>query len=125
MKICIVGAGSIGGYVGVKLALAGEEVTLVARGANFEAIQRNGMKLLSADGNEQVVKRIKVVSRITDAGVQDLIILAMKAQQVEAVARDIDAICHEHSVIVPMQNGIPWWYFQRLPAEMPDRKSVV
>ena len=77
------------------------------------------MKLLSADGSEQVVKRIKVVSRITDAGVQDLIILAMKAQQVEAVARDIDAICHEHSVIVPMQNGIPWWYFQRLPAEMP------
>ncbi len=119
MKICIVGAGSIGGYVGVKLALAGEDVTLVARGKNFDAIKRNGMKLLGADGSEQVVKAIKVAGRIADAGVQDVIILAMKAHQVEAVAADIAGICHEHSVVVPMQNGIPWWYFQKLPAAMP------
>jgi 2-dehydropantoate 2-reductase len=119
MKICIVGAGSIGGYVGVKLALSGEDVTLVARGANFQAIQRDGMKLISHDGGEQCVRNIKVASRIADAGEQDVIILAMKAHQVEAVAADIEAICHEKTVIVPMQNGIPWWYFQKLPVGMP------
>jgi 2-dehydropantoate 2-reductase len=119
MKICIVGAGSIGGYVGVKLALSGEDVTLVARGANFQAIQRNGMKLIAHDGTEQVVRNIKVAARLADAGVQDVIILAMKAHQVEAVAADIAAACHEHTIIVPMQNGIPWWYFQKLPAGMP------
>jgi len=119
MKICIVGAGSIGGYVGVKLALSGEDLTLVARGANFEAISRKGMKLLNHDGGEQIASQVKVVGRVSDAGVQDVIILAMKAHQVEAVVGDIAAICHDSTVIVPMQNGIPWWYFQRLPAEMP------
>ncbi len=119
MKICIVGAGSIGGYVGVKLALSGEDLTLVARGANFEAISRNGMKLLNHDGGEQIASQVKVVGRVSEAGVQDVVILAMKAHQVEAVVGDIAAICHDSTVIVPMQNGIPWWYFQRLPAEMP------
>jgi 2-dehydropantoate 2-reductase len=119
MRICIVGAGSIGGYVGVKLALAGEDVTLVARGANYEAISRNGLKLLDHAGGEQIARDVKVVSRVVDAGVQDVVILAMKAHQVEAVAGDIAALCHENTVVVPMQNGIPWWYFQRLPAEMP------
>ena len=119
MKICIVGAGSIGGYVGVKLALSGEDLTLVARGANFEAISRKGMTLLNQHGGEQIASQVKVVGRVSDAGVQDVVILAMKAHQVEAVVGDIAAICHDSTVIVPMQNGIPWWYFQRLPAEMP------
>ena len=76
MKICIVGAGSIGGYVGVKLALSGEDLTLVARGANFEAISRKGMKLLNHDGGEQIASQVKVVGRVSEAGVQDVVILA-------------------------------------------------
>ena len=83
MKICVIGAGAIGGYVGAKIALAGEEVTLVARGPNLEAIRKNGMRLIS-DGVEYVARNVKAVSKVAEAGPQDLVILGMKAHQVAA-----------------------------------------
>ena len=113
MKICVVGAGSIGGLLGVKLANAGHEVTLIARGANLAAIKANGMKLIMHDGQELVAKDIKATDKIREAGVQDLVILGMKAHQVEPVAGDLATLNHDNTVILPMQNGIPWWYFQR------------
>src|SRR3954466_11264110 len=87
MKIAIIGAGAIGGYVGVKLALAGEDVTFIVRGANLSAIKRNGMKLIMADGSEHVARGVHATNDYAEAGPQDLVILAMKAHQVEAVAR--------------------------------------
>ena len=113
MKICVVGAGSIGGLLGVKLALAGNDVTLIARGPNLAAIRANGMKLVMHDGQEHVAKDIGATDNIRAAGPQDIVILGMKAHQVEPVAGDIDSLCHADTVILPMQNGIPWWYFQR------------
>ena len=89
MKIAIIGAGAIGGYVGVKLALAGEDVTFIVRGANLEAIRKNGMKLVEHDGTEQVARNVKATNDYTEAGVQDMVILAMKAHQLEAVANDV------------------------------------
>src|SRR3954466_9316839 len=89
MKIAIIGAGAIGGYVGVKLALAGEAVTFIVRGANLDAIRRNGMKLLLNDGTEQVASRVKATNDYASAGPQDMVILAMKAHQVEAVAHEV------------------------------------
>ena len=115
MKVCIVGAGSIGGYVGVKLALAGEDVTLIARGANLAAIRANGMRLVMHDGTEHVAKNVRSTSSLAEAGAQDVVILAMKAHQVEPIVGDLHHLLHESTVIIPMQNGIPWWYFQRLP----------
>lgn len=112
MKVCIVGAGAIGGYVAVKLALGGEDVTVVARGANLEAIRANGMKLINADGSEQVAKNIHACT-IAEGTPQDVIILGMKAHQVEPILPDLDKLMHEDTIIIPMQNGIPWWYFQR------------
>lgn len=115
MKIGVIGAGAIGGLLGAKFAAAGHDVTLVARGPNLHAIQRNGMRLQMADGSEVQARSLRAVGTVAEVPPQDLVILGMKAHQVEAVARAIPELCHAGTVLLPMQNGIPWWYFQRLP----------
>jgi 2-dehydropantoate 2-reductase len=121
MKYCVVGAGSIGGFVGTKLALAGEEVTLVARGANLQAIRSHGMRVIMADGSEHIARDVRTAATPAEAGPQDVVILCMKAHQVAPVAGDISALCHENTLVIPMQNGIPWWYFQRHGGEFEGR----
>jgi 2-dehydropantoate 2-reductase len=111
MKIAVVGVGAIGGYVGHCLALAGEDVTFIARGKNLQALRAHGLKLLRADGSEQVLERVKATADYSEAGAQDLVILAMKANQLESVAADVPALFGPGTVVVPMQNGIPYWYF--------------
>ncbi|KQW55966.1 2-dehydropantoate 2-reductase [Variovorax sp. Root411] len=113
MKIAIIGAGAIGGLVGARLALAGEDVTFIVRGANLEAIGRNGIKLVSAEGEEQVARNVKATDRYDEAGPQDIVVLAMKAHQVEAVANDVPKLFGPDTVVVTMQNGIPYWYFHQ------------
>ena len=113
MKIAIIGAGAIGGYVGVKLALAGEDITFIVRGANLEAIRKNGMKLLEHDGTEQVARNVKATNNYAEAGVQDVVILAMKAHQLEAVAHDVPKLLGPNTSVVTMQNGVPYWYFHQ------------
>ncbi|MGA7595541.1 MAG: 2-dehydropantoate 2-reductase [Gallionella sp.] len=115
MKICVVGAGAIGGLLGVKLALSGNEVTLILRGANLAAVQQNGLKLIEEDGKELLAQPIRATSAIAEAGVQDVVILALKAHQVAAVAADMPALMHADTRVITMQNGIPWWYFHKLP----------
>jgi 2-dehydropantoate 2-reductase len=114
MKFAIIGAGAIGGYVGAKLALAGEEVTFLVRGANLQAISERGIKLVLADGSEQVARNVRASNDYRAAGVHDVVVLAMKAHQLGAVAADVPLLCGPHTVIVPMQNGIPYWYFHKL-----------
>jgi 2-dehydropantoate 2-reductase len=111
MKIAVIGAGAIGGLVGAKLALAGEDVTFIVRGKNLDAIATNGFKLIGADGTEQVARNVKATDRYDEAGPQDIVILAMKAHQVEAVANDVPKLFGPGTVVVTMQNGIPFWYF--------------
>src|SRR5215472_3952831 len=113
MKIAIIGAGAIGGYVGVKLALAGEDVTFIVRGANLEAIRGNGMRLVMSDGAEHVARTVKATNDYAAAGPQDVVILAMKAHQVAAVASEVPKLFGPDTVVIPMQNGIPYWYFHR------------
>jgi len=115
MRIVIVGAGAIGGMIGVKLALAGEDVTFVCRGANLQAVQMNGMKLITEDGAELLASPVKAIERIADAGVQELVILSMKAHQVAPVVKDLRSVFGPGTIALTMQNGIPWWYFQKLP----------
>src|SRR2546426_11046127 len=112
MKIAVVGAGSIGGYLGVLLAAAGEEVTFIARGANLDAIRGRGMKVTLEDGRE-VSARPAAAGTIREAGTCDVVLLAVKAHQVSAIAPDLHHLLHDRTSIVTMQNGIPWWYFQR------------
>ena len=111
MKIAVIGAGAIGGLVGAKLALAGEDVTFIVRGKNLDAIATNGFKLIGADGHEQIALNAKATDRYDQAGPQDVVILAMKAHQVEAVADEVPKLFGPETVVVTMQNGIPFWYF--------------
>ena len=114
MKVAVVGAGAIGGYVGALLSAAGEDVTFIARGSNLEAIQRSGIKVVLGDGTEVHARDATAHERPSDAGPQDVVFLAVKAHQVTPIAPKLDHLCHETTSIVTMQNGIPWWYFQRL-----------
>ena len=125
MKIAIIGAGAIGGLVGAKLALAGNEVTFMVRGANLQAIRRDGIRLISADGTEQVAQ-VGATDDYAKAGPQDLVILAMKAHQVEAIVYNLPALLGPQTPVVTMQNGIPFWYFHRHggPLEGSAVKSV-
>jgi len=118
MKIAIVGVGAIGGFVGIRLALAGEDVTFIARGATLEALRLRGLRLISADGSEQALPTVNATNDYEAAGAQDLVILAMKAHQVEAVALDVPKLFGPDTVVVPMQNGIPYWYFHRYPGAL-------
>jgi 2-dehydropantoate 2-reductase len=118
MKIAIIGAGAIGGYVAAKLALAGEQVTCMVRGANLQAIRRSGIKLIMSDGSEQVAGNVTATDDYAVAGPQDMVILAVKAHQVEAVASDVPKLFGPDTVVVTMQNGIPYWYFHRHGGEL-------
>src|SRR5438552_1443889 len=112
MKIAVIGAGAMGGMLAVRLALSGQSVTVVDRGAHLEAIQRNGLKLICPDGAEEAAKDLRAVASCTDAGLQDLVFLALKAYVVEAAAPQMRALFDANTVVVPIQNGLPWWYFQ-------------
>ena len=121
MKVCIVGAGAIGGYVAAKLALAGASVTVIIRGANLAAVKARGLKLIEA-GTEHVVNNLVATDKMGEAGVQDLVILAMKAHQVTSVANQLAPLLGPDTTIVTMQNGIPWWYFQKHGGEFEGRR---
>lgn len=114
LKIAIVGAGAIGGYLGVKLALTGHDVTFVARGENLKAIQSQGMKL-EMDNGETLHARNTRACTIDQAGPHDYVFLTMKSHQVEPVANQLAGLCHDQTAVVTMQNGVPWWYFFGLP----------
>jgi 2-dehydropantoate 2-reductase len=111
MKIAIVGVGAIGGFVGTRLALAGEDVTFIARGANLEALQSQGIRVVLADGGEDRVPRVRATADYAAAGAQDVVVLAMKAHQVAAVVSEVPKLFGPDTVVIPMQNGIPYWYF--------------
>jgi len=113
MKICIVGAGAIGGYLGARLALAGEHVTLIARGAHLQAIQERGLTLRSADGTTETAHPALATSDIGAAGPQDVVVVAVKAYSLAALAPAMRALYGPETMVVPAQNGIPWWYFEK------------
>jgi 2-dehydropantoate 2-reductase len=113
VKVAVIGVGAIGGYVGIRLALAGEDVTFIARGANLETLRTQGLRLLNGDGSEECVPQVRATADYAAAGVQDVVILAMKAHQVAAVAPDVSKLMGPDTVVMPMQNGIPYWYFHR------------
>jgi 2-dehydropantoate 2-reductase len=126
LKIAIIGVGAIGGYVGTRLAHAGDEVTFIARGSNLDALRTRGIRLIMGDGTEQAVPHVRATDNYAEAGPQDMVILAMKAHQVEAVAPQVPKLFGPDTVVVPMQNGIPYWYFHRYPGPLANShvKSV-
>ncbi|GJD38984.1 ketopantoate reductase family protein [Methylobacterium bullatum] len=111
MSIAIVGAGAIGGFLGVRLANIGEDVTFIARGANLDAIRANGMRLIEENGSEIHVKNLTATKSMEEAGVHDVVLLTVKAHQVGPIAADLHHLIGPDTIVVTMQNGIPWWYF--------------
>ncbi len=112
MKICIYGAGSIGGYLGVELAQAGHDVSLVARGAHLQAIREKGLKLLIDD--KEKVARIPASEDPREFGAQDYVILTLKAHSVTPVVEKMVPLLGADTAVVTAQNGILWWYFHGL-----------
>jgi 2-dehydropantoate 2-reductase len=111
MKICIYGAGAIGGYLGVQLARAGADISLVARGPHLAAMRENGLKLLI--GEDTHVARPRCTENPADLGVQDIVIICLKAHSVPAVTGQMQPLLGPHTRIVTAVNGIPYWYFYK------------
>ncbi|BBK30809.1 2-dehydropantoate 2-reductase [Stella humosa] len=111
MRICIVGAGAVGGVLGFRLATAGHAVSLVTRGPHREAIDRDGLGHLGRDGAVRRATSVRAVAQVAEAGPQDLVILAGKSHQIPPVAPDLPALFAADTPVVALQNGLPWWYF--------------
>ncbi|MDH3219506.1 MAG: 2-dehydropantoate 2-reductase [Gammaproteobacteria bacterium] len=120
MKVCVVGAGAIGGMMAVKLAQSGHELSVIARGAHLDAIRKNGLKYIE-NGAESVVTDIFATADMESITGQDIVLLGVKAHQIEPIADRLTGMLSESGVIVTLQNGIPWWYFQKLEGEYRDR----
>ena len=110
MKICIYGAGAIGGWIGARLAAIGEPVSVVARGATLAALQTHGLRLQQAEGLLQVP--VQAADNAAALGVQDLVVVAVKAPALAEVARDIAPLLGPHTIVLTAMNGVPWWFFQ-------------
>ncbi len=115
MKIAVVGAGAIGGYLGARLSLAGEDVSFIARNRNLQAIQAHGFKLIEEDGSERVARDVKAFQSYAEAGPQDAVLLTVKAHQVRDLLPDLRGLFGPQTMVVTMINGVPWWYFHKLP----------
>ncbi|MEO8048849.1 MAG: 2-dehydropantoate 2-reductase [Acidobacteriota bacterium] len=110
MKFLIAGAGAIGGYLGARMAHAGQDVTLYARGPHLRAMQERGLRVLSAEGDFEV--RPRIVGDLKEAGPMDVIFLGVKAHSLTQLAPQVQPLIGENTTVVSTQNGIPWWYFQ-------------
>ena len=112
MRICVVGAGAIGGFAGACLGLGGHEVTFIARGENRDAIAKRGMRVTFDDGRVATAPA-KATDDFAAAGRFDLVLLAVKAHQLGEVAGRVEGLCERDAIVMPLQNGIPFWYFHR------------
>ena len=114
MKVCIFGAGAIGGYIAAELAHAGDaEVTCIARGPHLAAMKENGLKLVYKDGTERNV-RVNATDDPAEAGPQDFVFVTLKAHSSAAVADKMAPLFGPETALVTGQNGVPWWYFYKL-----------
>lgn len=125
MKICIYGLGAVGGLIGGKLALSGQQVSAVARGATLEAVKKNGLMLSCQEHNE--IAKINVASDPADLGPQDVVFITVKSTAIGAVAKNIRPLLHEKTVVVSAMNGVPWWFYYGLHPEKtaPDFLNTV
>jgi 2-dehydropantoate 2-reductase len=130
MKIVVAGAGAIGGYIGARLARAGADVVLFARGPHLQAMQERGLRVLSPDGDFEA--RPCVTGELASIGRADVVFLGVKAHSLTGLAPQLRVLFHPDTIVVSTQNGIPWWYFQhhqgdlaRLRLESVDPGGIV
>ncbi len=121
MQFCIVAAGSIGGFVAFRLAAAGLPVSVLARGASLAAIRQHGLRLVERDGAQRSTRLACASDQAKDIGPQDVVVLGVKSHQVADLLPRLAPLLHASTAVVPMQNGVPWWYFQRRGGPFADR----
>ena len=122
MKIAIVGAGAIGGYLGARLSAAGEDVTFIARNRNLQAIRAQGFRLVLEDGSTLHAPAARAVQDPAEAGPQDAVLLTVKAHQVQDLLPGLRGLFGPDTAVVSMINGVPWWYFHRLAGPWEGRQ---
>jgi 2-dehydropantoate 2-reductase len=116
VRIVVAGAGAIGGYLGAKLARAGADVVLFARGPHLEAMQKRGLRVTSPEGDFEV--KPAVTGELASIGPADVVFLGVKAHSLTGLAPALPSLFHHDTVVVSTQNGIPWWYFQGAGGEL-------
>jgi 2-dehydropantoate 2-reductase len=114
MKICIYGAGSIGGWMGARLAQAGHDISVVARGATLSALRANGLQLV--EGGKTLAAQVAVSENSAELGPQDIVIVAVKAPAMTSVAAGIAPLLTQDTTVITAMNGIPWWFCDGLGA---------
>jgi len=111
VKVCVVGAGAIGGWMGVKLALAGHAVSVLARGATLAAIQANGLQMVT--GDETLRADVTASANAADLEPPDLLIIAVKAPGLRDAALSVKSLIGPNTIVLTAMNGVPWWFFDR------------
>jgi 2-dehydropantoate 2-reductase len=122
MKIAVVGLGAVGGLMAVRLASAGHEVCALARGATLAAVRERGLRLLA--GEVASSSAIRASDDARTLGPQDLVIVALKGPALAAAAQSIQPLLGAHTTVMPAMNGVPWWFLQTAPPDLPlaDRR---
>jgi 2-dehydropantoate 2-reductase len=120
MKICIYGAGAIGGYLGARLADAGADVTLIARGPHLAAMKSHGLRLRT--GTEEIITSPRCTDNPAEVGPQDYVIITLKAHSVPGVVSDMQPLLGPDTAVVTAVNGVPWWYFHNLEGDYTDAR---
>ena len=123
INICIFGAGAIGGYLGCCLSKAGANVSLIARGAHKEAIEKNGLRLISNENSENF--NLKVTDNPKELNTQDYIILAVKAHAITNIVTSLQPLLNNETTVLSAVNGLPWWYFYKANSQTKLENSHV
>ena len=112
MKVCIYGAGAIGGWIGVHLAQTGHSISVVARGETLQALQKNGLQCIQTQDAEKTLRaQVSASANPADLGPQDLVIVAVKAPSMRDIANNIAPLLAPYTMVMPAMNGVPWWFF--------------
>lgn len=122
MKVCIYGAGAIGGYMAVMMKRSGVDVSLIARGAHLEAIKQKGLTLRI--GGEEITERMPAAKDPAELGHQDYVIVALKAHQAWESAEAMKPLLGPNTAVVTAQNGVPWWYFHGIEGQYSDLRLM-
>lgn len=120
MRVCVYGAGAIGGHLAVRFARGGADVSVVARGAHLAAIQRDGLHVEAVDGSHHI--KLEASDDPAHLGPQDAVVVTVKAPSLPQVALGIRALLGGDTGVAFVMNGIPWWYFHRLPGKLEGRR---
>lgn len=120
MKICIVGAGATGGYLGFKLINAGFDVSLIARGDHLKAMQKKGLSII--ENNEKIQCKPKCFESINEVEKMDYIFITLKAYSINKLVNEISSMFKDNTTVVTAYNGIPWWYFYNIDGKFNNYK---